>query len=235
MVAARTRKEPARCPRDRLAAVALSASLAVSAGAVAAAAVWPQASWLAWGALLPLFLAIRMLDPARAAIAGATWGLYVYLFSLLGLGASISPTLSSLVLLAAVPGAYAGLGSLLTRAIGFNPFVLAVGWLLVEIGLKPLGLDHGLLAGVQTEAANLHWFARLLGYVFVGSIVALVNASLLVLLISCARLGVAYKGVFVGLPKPPASPSPAISPHIQLLGLCQAYPRAPPIAVHIPN
>jgi apolipoprotein N-acyltransferase len=85
-------------------------------------------------------------------------------------------------LLTVVPAAYAGLGALLTRAVGFSPLLLAIGWVMVEISLRPLGLQPGLLSIAQEGSPQLHWVGTILGSAFVAFLVAGANAALLTLL-----------------------------------------------------
>ncbi len=127
-------------------AMVLASSLVGTALLMALALRSPAHASLAWISLLPLFWAIRFRGPTTAAFCGALWGISLYFFCTFGAAPAIAPALFSLVLLATVPALYAGLGSLLTRAIGFNPLMLACGWILLELALKPAGLHHGLLA-----------------------------------------------------------------------------------------
>ncbi len=209
-------------------AVVLASSLIGTALLMALALTSPAYSSLAWISLLPLFWAIRFRGPTTAAFCGALWGISLYFFSTLGAAPAVAPTLFSLLLLATVPALYAGLGSLLTRAIGFNPLMLAGGWILVELALKPLSLHQGLLAGSLGDNAPFHWLARLLGYVFVAFLVACANASLLVVL-SSARLSFPACQSLAGLANAGTwLPSQGVLA-IQSWTLRQANPRAPPI------
>lgn len=211
--------------------VFLGTSLVFSALLTAVAVRAPAYHGLAWISLLPLFHAMRSLRLNDAGLAGGLWGLCLYLFCVTdspNLIVHITPSISSLILFAAVPAVYVGLGALLTRAIGFNPLMLAVGWVLVEIAFRPLRLRHGLLAGAQMESIQVQWLARLLGYVFVAFLVAYVNASLLAFVVAVRGLGA------------PQSKSPAelivvgrIAPSLSCIFYdrwihSRARPRAPP-------
>ena len=184
-------------------------------------------SWFAWFGLLPLFLAIRVLSPAVAALAGAFWGGCFYFFLVAGAVPGLSLTHLSFGLLAVVLMLYAYFGGLLTRWIGFSPMLLALGWILVELTLKPLGLRQGLLAGTQSTNGFLHWISCLLGYAFVASLVAGTNAWL-VLLISSARLRLPPPLIPVGLPNAGQCPLLQTFVYLQFLPLCELYPRPPP-------
>lgn len=209
---------------------ALIVSLVISALLMAMAVGSTACSWLAWFGLLPLFWAIRVLRPLSASLAGALWGICFYLFSIFGASLAISPTFQSLGLLVTVPMLYACCGVLLTRWIGFNPLLLAIGWILVEVTLQPLGLHQGLLAGTQSQSPLLHWISRLLGYAFVAFLVVCVNASLVAIL-SNTRLRISCQRSLAGLPNSEAHHLSQTLFFPQLITIFQEYPRPPPIQV----
>ncbi|MCK4342806.1 MAG: hypothetical protein KAY37_13895 [Phycisphaerae bacterium] len=205
---------------------ALAGTLILSAFVTAVALAVPNHPWVAWISLLPLFTAVRVLRPPLAMLYGALWGVCLFLFAA-RIGPAVAPTPYALVLLALVPAAYAGFGAWLTRRIGFSPLMLGLGWILVEVALKPLGLRQGLLAGTQTENTYLHWIARGLGYVFVAALVAGGNAALLELL-TWARLPMPAPRILPRVPVAEMILSPRPVPYVQRWILHQAYPRAPP-------
>ncbi|MFC1475558.1 hypothetical protein ACFLQW_00975 [Candidatus Zixiibacteriota bacterium] len=139
----------------------------------------PNYGWMAWIGLFPFFLAIQVLSPLRAGIGGALWGLCLYVFSILLLRGPISPSVSSLLLLTAVPAVYAYLGARLTRRLGFCPFLLALGWIGVELALKPLGRPDGMLGLARGDSAFIQTMAELFGYVIVAFLIAFANVVLL--------------------------------------------------------
>jgi len=143
--------------------------------AIASPSFW----WLGWLTLLPLLLAIRLLSPARAALAGSFWGLCFYVISVGGSGAPLAPSPISALLLAAIPGLYAGIGSRITRRVGFSPLLLGLGWVGVELALQPLALHHGLLAGTQGGSMVFRVVGNVAGYALVAFLVAYVSACLL--------------------------------------------------------
>ncbi len=221
--------------------VALAGSLVPSAALTAVALRAPEHHWLAWVSFLPLFVAVRWLRPATAALAGGLWGACLYLFCTAGptpaveamapaidpAAAAVGPSAWLLALLIVIPAVYVGLAARPARAIGFKLLTLALGWTLVEavVGLhNPSGQRDGLLTGSQGEGPHLHWLARLLGYVCTAFLVACANASLVGIL-SGARLSFpAYRSLA-------GSPNPAI----QSCTLRQAQARAPPIQVAVPS
>lgn len=160
--------------------MALVVTMPVSAYLMVSAAASPPHALLGFLTLLPLFAAISALTPPGAALCGALWGANVFAFGALGLGAPLllSPTSVGFILLTALPAIYTGGGAWLTRRIGFSPFVLGVGWMIVELALAPLGLHNGLLAGTQDGTALIDYIGRALGYVLVAFLVAYVNALL---------------------------------------------------------
>lgn len=176
---------------------------------------------------------------AIATIAGGLWGGSVFLFAVAGDAPVIPATLATAALLVTIPAIYTGLAAALTRRIGFNPFVLAVGWIGVELALTPLNLPLGIMAaaGVQGDLTGavahsgsifLQWTARLLGYVFIAFLVAAANASLIALL-GRARLTLPLRRRLDGL-LPTATCHPSQTPVLFLSPApCQAHPRAPPL------
>lgn len=207
--------------------LALGLLLVPSALLTAVAVGSTDYSWLAWFGLLPLFLAIRVLRPAVAALAGALWGGCFYLFLVAGAVSGLSLTPHSFALLAIVLMLYAYFGVLLTRWVGFSPMLLALGWILVELTLKPLGLRQGLLAGTQSADGFLHRISCLLGYAFVALLVVGVNAWL-VLLLSSARLRPVLPSLPAGLPNAERCFLSQTFLRPQFLPLCEVYPRPPP-------
>jgi len=111
--------------------------------------------------------------------AGAFWGAVLFAASVTLARTDVEPALVPLALLVLVPGLYAGLGAALTRHIGFSPYLMALGWVGVEFCLRPVGLEHGLLAGTQGNGVLIYAFGSFAGYVVVAFLVAYINASLL--------------------------------------------------------
>ena len=160
----------------------LGAALLASAALMSIALESGEGHWLGWFTLIPLFLSIRVLTPLPAFLAGAFWGVGLFLFLMASGRPPFAPSVWPVVLLGAVPGAYAWLGAQLTRRIGFSPLLLALGWIAAELALRPLGLHNGLLAGTQGHGLVVKTLGYLAGYVVVAFIIAYVNASLLAIL-----------------------------------------------------
>lgn len=159
--------------------VCFGASLVISAYLMTAARQQVDHSWLGWFALLPLFQAIRVLSPLRAFAAGGLWGVSAYAFGISS-GTAAIDSYSAGLLITLIPALYAAIGARLTRRIGFSPYLLALGWMAVEIGFQPLGLHHGLLASTQGDDSFLvRVIGSFAGYVLIAFIVAYFNAALL--------------------------------------------------------
>ncbi len=191
----------------------------------------PDRVWLRWsafGGLLPLFVAIRVLRPGRAMLAGALWGFTLYVFSAAVFDTGVSDALSSFALLAAIPAIYAYLAAKLTRWIGFSPFVLGVTWMGMELAFEPLGLHNGLLAGTQADGTLIHWIGGALGYVLVAFVVALVNAAL-VSVLSRVRVCAGSPGYLPGSAGCRTRLVPQTFSCFPLFAIPVSQPRAPPV------
>ncbi len=154
-------------------------ALAVSAYVTALAVGSHPHPWLGLLTLLPLLRTIQVSSPRRALIHGWLWGAMLYGFTVTVIETTVSPGLWSLILLTTIPAAYAFFGAHITRRVGFNPFVLGVGWMLVEFALRPLALHRGLLAGTQGDGLLIALVGRAFGYVMVAFLVAYASAKLL--------------------------------------------------------
>jgi len=166
-----------------------------------------------------------------AALAGGFWGGCLYLFCSAGPARAIDPSAWLLTLLILIPALYVGLAARPARAIAFNLLTLALGWTLVEAVLHlhhPTAGREGLLTGAQSEGAQLHWLARLLGYVCTAFVVACANASLIGVL-SGVRLIMPRVKSIGALANFEASLLSRISVYVRLLTVRETYPRAPPV------
>ncbi|GAF70131.1 unnamed protein product, partial [marine sediment metagenome] len=210
--------------------VLLIVALVVGALMMTAAVGQPAHAWLAWFALLPLFFVIRLWRPIHAAEGGALWGVFIFVFSITQPAPAIAPTVQSLVLLTTAPAIYAGLGATVTRWIGFNPFILGVAWMGLELALAPAGLRSGLLGAAPAQGAIMEWVGGALGYVLVAFFVVLVSASL-VSVLSGVRFTVLRLLGWVSLPDRGAAISPQTSVDLSLFASRSFRPRAPPDAL----
>ncbi|NNF43744.1 MAG: hypothetical protein HKN62_12015 [Phycisphaerales bacterium] len=146
--------------------------LAVVAGAslLGLAQANPALTVSGWIGLLPLLWCIARFDPRRSLGAGVLFGAC--------LGGVSAASVASIPLVAGVCGLFAGVAALMTRRHGFSPYLVAVGWLLVEITLQPLGWGEGLLAVAHGDAGVLSTVAEVFGLAIAAFVVAYVNALL---------------------------------------------------------
>ncbi len=225
-----TKQESAVCalvPR----ALKWSASLAVlilSAFVMIVSATTPGYQWVGCVALLPLFNAIRVQSPVRAAFDGAIWGLSLFAFATLSSETRISFDLLSGALLPVVLGLYAFFGARLTRQVGFSPYLLDLCWIGVELALKPLGLHYGLLAGTQSGGVSIELVGGFAGYAVVAFLVAYVNAALLSVL-SEVRVSVSSSRLISSQAPPRRSSFQYEFPSYLSYLILPAQPRAPPV------
>ena len=207
-------------------AIVLGASLAISAVLMAIAIETPEHFWLGWITLLPLMHAARVLSPAAAFGAGSFWGASL-LASTAALGSDVDFSASSAAILVLGPSLYSWFGASLTRRVGFSPYLMALGWVGVELCLRPVGLEHGLLAGTQGDGMLIRVAGSFAGYFLVAFFVAYINASLLSVIHkvtgSCAstRLAPSASGRMVRL-------LTLSEPFVASRVLCISQPRAPP-------
>lgn len=188
----------------------------------------PRHWWLGWMTLLPLLQAARSLRPSLAVAAGSFWGAVLFAASVTVARTDVQPALFSLALLALIPGLYAGLGAALTRRVGFSPYLMALGWVWVEFCLRPVGLEHGLLAGTQGNGVLIYAFGSFAGYLVVAFLVAYINASLLDVLHEVRAC--------LSRPRPVAASSDAVrrvviadAPFVASWVSRLSQPRAPPV------
>jgi len=107
--------------------------------------------WVAWLSLPPLFLAIRALRPVRAMVVGFTWGQGFSLFASLRSQLLLTATPTMLIYPAFIAATCTLSDELLTARLGFQPVLLALGSVGVEVALGPIGLPRGLLAAGQWD------------------------------------------------------------------------------------
>ena len=221
------RQRPCHVTPQHIKAAVLGVLLVGGAYSMALATAARDYAWLGWLSLIPLLASIRSYRPLGAALAGAAWGLCLYLFSFAAGRTGVLHSLLSLLLLTTIPAAYALLGSLLTRRIGFSPLVLGVSWMGVELVLEPLGLRGGLLAATQGDGTLVHWVGSALGYVLAAFVLAYAN-SLLLLALTRVRVGLAPSQYPAGPEPHDTRLKPQTFPCFPLFVIPSPRPRAPP-------
>ncbi|MEE9296062.1 MAG: hypothetical protein V3W34_14025 [Phycisphaerae bacterium] len=182
--------------------------------------------WVGLLTLLPLLRAIQVLRPAGAFLCGSVWGVSLYGFAVVPANPVILPGISSLVLLTMIPGLYAFAGAWATRRMGFSPFTLGVGWMLVEFSLRPLALRYGLLTPSQDHLL-IGVIGRFFGYIWMTFWVAFASAWLLALL-SKTRFRLSRPVFLVGLGEAGRRLWHLIPSRIPSLIVSPSRPRAPP-------
>lgn len=203
----------------------MAASLAGSAAIMAFAMTSPNRWWLGWITLVPVFYAIRVLTPVRAFAAGSFWGACIFAAAS-SFHADFAPGLGSLGLLILIPGLYSSGGALLTRRAGFSPYLLALGWMGVELALSPLGLHQGLLVGTQGDSPILHLVGSFTGYAVLGFLVAYINALLFTVLATVPLCGGSLRVVLPPVGERRLLPADVLIALSTLI--LPSQPRAPP-------
>ncbi|MBX3395086.1 MAG: hypothetical protein KF841_06925 [Phycisphaerae bacterium] len=190
----------------------------------------PGQGWLAFFALIPLLQIVRIGSIRFSTAMGALWGAGLLGMLALTQFPGVRISVESCGLLIIVPTAFALSTSLIVRRIGFNPFVIAVVWTLVELALRPVGLPLGLAAGAVGSGALMSLIGGALGYILVAFLVIWANSAILSLLNRvCIRLPMPIVQ-FVVLPTiRTAAYERAVAP-IRNDSICIARPRAPPIS-----
>ena len=207
----------------------LALMLGVSATFMALAVQTPRHFWLGWITLLPLMQSARSLTPGGAFCAGSFWGAALFWASALIGSDNIAFTVPSFLILTLGPALYGCFGAWLTRRVGFSPYLMALGWVGVEFCLRPVGLEHGLLAGTQSEGMLFRVAGSFAGYFLVAFLVAYLNASLLSVLHTVTRSCTGLRlissacGLFDRLVA-------LETPFIRSRVLCVSHARAPPLS-----
>lgn len=172
-----TPTSPRTTPWFRLSALCFSL---IIAGFLTAESISLRAHpWLGWFALIPVFISIRACVPWFAGVCGALWGASICTYTVFVDGPDQVSSWLGVALLTLVPALYSFIGAHATRRKGFDPLILGLGWAGAEFALQPLGLRHGLIAGIQGDSWLLLLVGQMGGYVLVAFLVAFVSAVLL--------------------------------------------------------
>ena len=138
--------------------------------------------WLGWLALVPLLRVIQVHRAGVAFLCGLIWAGSVLVFSGLLAGRPLVSDPARVLAFCLLPGLYSYAGARLTRMVGFHPLVVAVGWMVVEAAMRPLGLHHGMLAVTQGDGWLVRVVGHFFGYVLVAFVLALSSAAFLAML-----------------------------------------------------
>ena len=177
-------------------------ALAVLSGLLLSAS-FPKAgiSWLAWFAIVPLLVAISDLTPKRSFQVGFLAGSIHYLSLLYWVAYTakiygrlpLVVAVSILFLFAAFLGLYiAGFSAILTRTCKgpvLCPVAIPVLWVFMEYGRSFLftGFPWGLIGYSQFKALHIIQISDILGVYGVSFLVAVVNAAILLGILSLIR------------------------------------------------
>ena len=207
-------------------APALVASLVVSALLVVVAIRDPRYDVLECIALVPLLAAIRLLRPLGALVCGALWGAQLH-FGLLQPNFGFATTPVQTLLFVLIPALYAGIASALTGRFGFQPLLLALGWLGPECLLRLLPGEGGLLARGVTSSSALSVGSRFFGWLVFVILIVYVNAKLVAVL---GQLRFApHRGERVRRSAVSCVATSSSTARPQSVRLHPASPRAPPL------
>ncbi len=173
---------------------------------------------------LPLIFICQTETPLRAFLLGSVWGGSLCVSNLTLGSALVVHDLGTLLLLAVLPACYAALGACVTRRIGFSPFILALGWILVEccVGSR---ISGSLIS--QTDSGMLAVVGRHLGSAWSAFVVVYLGSWCL-LLVSKWRAALArgYRGAGLTLNLDAFRAPASVAQPIAIPAL--SHPRAPP-------
>ncbi len=164
------------------------------------ASLFPAYWYLSFVALTPFLYRIMRAGVSEALRLGFLLGLSFFVVSsvdsLLFFPLATIPKIAGGTLLFSLFGLAVGLAR---RKWGFNPFLVALLWVVFELGLIKLGLAGGLFESVSLSSPFLHGMAALFGFLVVSVVIVLV-ASFVVLAIDKAikLAGARRRSVAVG-------------------------------------
>ena len=181
--------------------------------------------------LLPLILLARLGNVLWGALGGALWGLTVAVLTVAFQRASqpveVSTAFFSVTMLA--PAAYGALGALITRWIGFSPFILSVVWYGVASGVAVLGFPlHG-GEGLVSDVAWYHPTSIVLGHTCLALLISWISATIVLVLDAALHVdgAPAYRSFVEDSDARPIVSLNAL-PNLWFINLSLA-PRAPPV------
>jgi apolipoprotein N-acyltransferase len=156
--------------------------------------LFPDYWYFSFFALTPFLYRIIQATPGESLRLGLLFGLAFFGASATGwLGASPSAVLVRLVCGTALLALFGWTVGWARIRWGFNPSVIAVLWVGLELSLAKLGFGGGLLGETTFSHPMLHGLAGLLGLLAASAIIVLLNSLLALVLtkvIGAARTGV---------------------------------------------
>jgi apolipoprotein N-acyltransferase len=139
-----------------------------------------QCWYLSFFALTPFLYRIIQASPTESLRLGFLLGLSF--FGASGANSLIGSGLSAIVNLACVTGLFALFGwstGLARKSWGFDPSIVALLWVGLEIGLLRFGFASGVLGEAGFSHPLLHGMVGLFGFVAVSAIIVLLNSVIL--------------------------------------------------------
>ena len=172
-----------------------------------------------------------MLKPGTALLAGAFWGMGVCACAaMIGeLPAGVPGALVAIGLAVLIPMLYFGLGAWFREQIGFQPLLLGLGWVGVELALVHAGLGHRVLVAERCDDPVVGIVGQVLGYGLAAFVVAYVSALLIGLAAEWCPVPWRPRRVVLSGGRNIKPDGERRFAWFQLCDLSPAQPRAPPL------
>ena len=151
--------------------------------------LFPDYWFFSFIALIPLFRRILMAEPDRALRLGFLFGLSFFGVSLINL-CLVAP-FAALVKIACGTALFAGFGWAVSwgrRRWGFNPLIVALLWIALELVIIRLGFSGGLLVGESAARPAFGGMATLFGFLSISFLIVLLNSIFIYALEAVATL-----------------------------------------------
>ena len=142
--------------------------------------LFPGYGIASFAALIPLLYRVTRADPRRAARLGLYFGLSFFGVSLVDL-CLVSPVVG-LCKIACGTALFASFGWVVAwgrRRWGFNPLIVALLWIGLELAIIKLGFSAGLLAGARAGHPLFHGMAALFGFLSISFLIVLLDSLII--------------------------------------------------------
>jgi uncharacterized membrane protein len=151
--------------------------------------LFPNSWYFSFFALVPFLLRTIKASPGESLRLGFLFGLSFFTVSVID-SLTISPVSSVLKLLSGI-----GLFALFGWAVGyarnrwgFNPSIVAVLWVGLEVGLVKLGFVSGIFGKAEFSHPLLHGMVGLFGFLVASAIIVLLNSLLVLAIVKTIEL-----------------------------------------------
>jgi hypothetical protein len=167
--------------------------------------LFPEYWYFSFFALIPFLYKIIKAEPSESLRLGILFGLSFFTVSIVG--SSLTSPLSSILKLLSGIGLFGLFGWTVGRARkrwGFNPSIVALLWVGLEIGLVKLGMNQngsdlgfaqnlglgigGLFGKAELSHPSLHALVGLFGFLAVSAIIVLLNSLLVLAIVKTLEL-----------------------------------------------